>query len=242
MKSEPKSVSNPVAIVQAAYQEISDSYAAWSETARVEERAHYNDVALALLPPGSRLLELGCGDGRLTSASLAGRYRLLGLDLAPRQVNAARHHVPDAEFRVADALEFEFVPNAYDGVVAFYVLNHIPRDRHPGLLAAIFQSLRRGGVFLASFGTSDCPAHYEADWLGAPIYFSSYPPARNIEMVESAGFKVVATELSAADEFGSPVTFQWILAIRPDPESPSLAVLPDRASDMATAVASIRTV
>lgn len=55
--------------------------------------------------PGLRILELGCGTGRLT-ALLAGSFpgaELLAVDIAPEMVARARERVPGARFLAVDA-------------------------------------------------------------------------------------------------------------------------------------------
>ncbi len=76
-----------------------------------------HDMALALVEGArtrlgahapARILELGCGTGRMT-ARLAEAFpaaRILALDIAPGMIEHARGVVPDAEFIVADAEAF----------------------------------------------------------------------------------------------------------------------------------------
>lgn len=55
--------------------------------------------------PGLRILELGCGTGRLTSM-LAGSFpgaELLAVDISPEMVACARGRVPEARFMASDA-------------------------------------------------------------------------------------------------------------------------------------------
>src|SRR3954467_14385796 len=47
-----------------------------------------------LIPPGASVLEIGCGSGELLSRLRASRK--VGVDLSPRQIDAARSRVPDA--------------------------------------------------------------------------------------------------------------------------------------------------
>jgi glycosyltransferase involved in cell wall biosynthesis len=69
----------------------------------------------ALIPPGSSVLELGCGTGNLLSALKPSRG--LGLDLSAEMVRLARAKFPDLQFEVADAEAFR-VDEKFDFVVA----------------------------------------------------------------------------------------------------------------------------
>jgi len=76
----------------------------------------------------------------------------------------------------------------------------------------IVRWLQSGGLFVASFGISDEAEFFEEDWLGAPNYFSSYPPEKIRQLVEDTGLKIVSAELETEKEFGNPVTFLWVVA------------------------------
>ena len=54
--------------------------------------------------------------------------RYIGVDLSRRQLAIARRRVPDATFILGDFTSMAFRPASFDGVVGFYVFNHVPRD------------------------------------------------------------------------------------------------------------------
>ena len=51
---------------------------------------HRNDAVLALLPPGERLLDVGCGDGDLALKAAIRFRQVNGVDIAPAAVDRAR--------------------------------------------------------------------------------------------------------------------------------------------------------
>ncbi len=59
------------------------------------------DAACAGLAAGDRVLEIGCGTGKLTAALLARGLAVHAIDPAPNMVALAREHAPGAEFEVA---------------------------------------------------------------------------------------------------------------------------------------------
>ncbi|MBA2254474.1 MAG: class I SAM-dependent methyltransferase [Chloroflexi bacterium] len=167
----------------------------------------------AELADGAEVLELGCGAGVPATARLSQRFRVTGVDVSAAQIERARSLVPSATLMVADIGELDLADGSFDGVAAFYVLGHVQRKRLDTLLGRIASWLRPGGWFVASFGVADEDG-WTGDWLGVPMFFSSFPPARNRELVVAAGLAIVADELVTAAEDGSAVTFQWILACR----------------------------
>ena len=83
----------------------------------------------------------------------------------------------------------DLAPASLDAVVAFYSLTHVPRADLPDLLAAMHRWLRPGGVLIASMGAQDSPDSVEADWLGAPMFFSHHGAKKNRALVRRAGFE-----------------------------------------------------
>ena len=53
--------------------------------------------------PGQRVLDVGCGTGRVTAGAVARGATAVGVDISPVLIEAAERFVPDASFLVADA-------------------------------------------------------------------------------------------------------------------------------------------
>ena len=71
---------------------------------------------------GCRVLEMGCGDGRLTPGIAAGAAAVLAFDPDPASVAQARASLPSelaarVTFEVASAKEIEVEPASFDLVV-----------------------------------------------------------------------------------------------------------------------------
>ena len=62
----------------------------------------------ALVPPGSSVLDAGCGTGRVGGYLAARGYRVIGIDLDETLIEEARSSYPDAEWRVGDLAAFDF--------------------------------------------------------------------------------------------------------------------------------------
>lgn len=98
--------------------------------------------------PGERILDLGCGDGRL-SAEIAARGALVvGVDNSPDMVRAARARGIDARLRDAAELPFEA---EFDAVFSNAAL-HWMGARMDEVLAGVFRALVPGGRFVGEMG------------------------------------------------------------------------------------------
>ncbi|WP_437999917.1 class I SAM-dependent methyltransferase [Sorangium sp. So ce185] len=206
---------DPKRIVADGYDTIAPRYLAWSGLQPSPQRMRYLGRLLDLVPPGASVLELGCGAGVPVSRALAARCRLTGVDISAAQIALARQHVPTATFVQADMTALDVAPATFDAVTAFYAITHVPRDQHAELLARIAAWLRPGGLLLATMGASDSPDTVEADWLGAPMFFSHFDAETNRALVRQAGLDLLDAEVVDEHEDGVTVPFLWVVARKP---------------------------
>ena len=75
-----------------------------------------------LIPPGTSVLEIGCGTGDLLHALRPRRG--LGIDLSPRMVEIARRKYPDLEFSVGD-VEVLDIEERFDYVLLSDLVGHL---------------------------------------------------------------------------------------------------------------------
>jgi cyclopropane fatty-acyl-phospholipid synthase-like methyltransferase len=198
-------------IVSDGYDAIGETFAEWRERIVGDPRDEWAEELASRLEDGARILELGCGSGSPETRRLARRFDVTGVDISPRQVERARAAIPEATFTVADLTELEQPAGSYEGVVSFYVFNHVPRDHLPPLLGRIRQWLVPGGWLLAAFGISDMEG-WTGNWLGAPTFFSSFPAEVNSRLVREAGFRSERDEVVEFEEPEGRARFQWVLA------------------------------
>lgn len=124
-----------------------------SEQRRLAARTAAEEGAFFLgqLRSGMRVLDAGCGPGSITLglAEAVAPAPVVGVDIEPRQVEAARalaaeRGVANVRFEVADATAPPFEDGAFDAVFAFTLLEHLPDP------AAVVRTFRRllapGGV------------------------------------------------------------------------------------------------
>jgi cyclopropane fatty-acyl-phospholipid synthase-like methyltransferase len=196
-------------VVARGYDEIADRFSAWA-AAVPDSRPAWARLE-AHLPEGSRVLELGCGAGRGDTAALAARYRLTAVDVSREQLRRAERNVAGATFVLGDIAAVEFHAAAFDGVVALFSLNHVPREHHAAVFASIRRWLVPGGLFVATLAAADRP-DWVGEWLGTTMFFSGFDAATNTALLREAGFTLVRDEIVAEHEPEGDVLFQWVLA------------------------------
>jgi 2-polyprenyl-3-methyl-5-hydroxy-6-metoxy-1,4-benzoquinol methylase len=142
--------------------------------------------AVSPCPANAAVLDLGCGNGALTSVLLARPgWRVTGVDTSPSGIRIAQAAHRNIEFVLADAAGplDGFEPGAFDLVVSIEVIEHVPEPRQlarnahrllrPGGLA-VFTTPYHGylkNLALATAGRMD--AHFTALWDGGHIKFWS---------------------------------------------------------------------
>ena len=204
---------NPKRIVAHGYDAISQNYLKLIENMGPRVREKYLTVVEQNLPDGSLVLEMGCGAGAPMTQRLVRRYRVIALDISREQLALAVRKVPEANFVLADMTRLPFRA-AFDAVIAFYSMTHVPRDEHVALLRDIYRLLRPGGLFVATMGHGDCHDIVEADWLDAPMFFSHFDGETNVRLVKEAGFNILTSEDEWEQEYGTPACFRWIVGRR----------------------------
>jgi ubiquinone/menaquinone biosynthesis C-methylase UbiE len=109
-------------------------YADEEQARLISQAEHWRDeviVACTNLPPGTRLLEVGCGVGAVLGilGDAFPGVLLSGVDIEERQIEAARAHLAhlgiQADLRLADALELPFQDASFDHVWMMWFLEHL---------------------------------------------------------------------------------------------------------------------
>lgn len=112
---------------------------------------------------GDRILDAGCGDGRLVyELSLLG-YRVDGVDYSAKAISFARAFNPNCEFYVQDLAKLQ-LPEKYDKIFCRETLEHIEPKKLPAVGHCLENSLKPGGYIIVSVPTTNAPVnpkHYQ---------------------------------------------------------------------------------
>ena len=208
-------MSDPKRIVEEGYDAIARRYAEWAASFDAPT-GRWVGRLVGRLAPRSRVLDLGCGNGSIVARRLvAAGDSVVGVDISQAQLDLVSANVPEVELVKADALAVDFPAASFDAIVSTFVFGHIPRAEQLPLLERCALWLRPGGHFLVTLGAGASDDVVEPDWLGAPMFFASFDPETNYDLVVRAGFSVEEASVVPQDEPGhGRVSFQWFLAQR----------------------------
>lgn len=213
---------DPRAIVQGAYDNISNWYLDWVKD-QESPRERYTKKLLDNLSTSPSILELGCGPGVPILRMLLDRgAKVVANDISAKQLELARARCPEANFIGGDMAALSFEPDSFDGVVCFFTIFHLPRAEQKDLLSKLYAWLKPGGMFVCNLATID-EEEIHGEFLGHGMFWSSYSEEDNKIMLSDTGFEVLQAEMLVAgeeeDDFDYDVKFLWVAARRPMPSA-----------------------
>ncbi|ARF54744.1 class I SAM-dependent methyltransferase [Streptomyces gilvosporeus] len=181
----------------------------WETTGAAKTFTHPLDPELLeeFVPLGARVLDYGCGYGRLTAELVGLGYRsVCGVDFSAALVERGRRAHPGVELLHCPGFPLPFEDAAFDAALLFAVLTCVTGDAdQERIVGELGRLVRPGGVLYLS----DVPL--QSDPLNRERYerfagrhgtygvfetpdggvFRHHPPQRLRELVGAAGFVVV---------------------------------------------------
>jgi SAM-dependent methyltransferase len=156
----------------------------WNDPAKVHEyvervgrlapRLAGEAVLVEVLPPApDRVLDLGCGDGRLTALVLDARpnvRQVVAVDRSPPMLDRARERFagdPRVEVRAWDMADPLTSLGEFDLVVTGFAVHHLEDDRKRSLFDEVRRQLRPGGVFTNLEVVASATPELHAEFLRA---------------------------------------------------------------------------
>lgn len=113
--------------------------------------------------------EVGCGSGRVTAHLADTGLPMLGLDLSPGMVAAARSAHPDLLFAAAHAGALPLHASSLAGLVAWYSLIHFPSSVLPEVLDEFARVLQPGAPLVVAFQSGSGERVDRATSYGHPV-------------------------------------------------------------------------
>ena len=128
------------------YDRIADWY--WTDRGRTVGVTEALAVA-ATLPAGSRMLDLGCGNGvPITEALVKAGCRVVGLDSSIGMLTHFRDTLSGTPVVRGDARQCPFLNAGFDAVISWGMMFHLPRGDQAAVLASVSRVLKPGAPFL----------------------------------------------------------------------------------------------
>jgi ubiquinone/menaquinone biosynthesis C-methylase UbiE len=156
--------------------------------------AKYVQQLLKYLPKKSLVLDLGCGAGvPVDDVLLKAGHSVIGIDISSEQIKLARKMVKGGDFLVGDIAMLVEKEYQVQAVVSLYTLFHLPRRQHLEIIKKMASFLPKDGLLLLTMGDREFEGEHTL--YGTPVWSSQYGTAKNKQIIESAGFKILMSEI-----------------------------------------------
>lgn len=124
-----------------------DRWVRWARTPGHDAYWHYRDHFFdeVLPPPGRRIVEIGCGEGRVARDLCAHGHHVTGIDSSERLLSCARQEDTQSAYVVADGAALPFPDGCFDLAVAYNSLQVV--SDMAGTVRDVARVLCPGGRF-----------------------------------------------------------------------------------------------
>jgi cyclopropane fatty-acyl-phospholipid synthase-like methyltransferase len=190
-----KPATNPNVNYKALVQQGYDLCAAAYEEARRAETHSDLNLLIDCLANNARVLDIGCGAGIPITKTLAQYFQVTGVDISSEQVRRAQINFHTGIFMQGDIMQVDFSRAAFDAVVAFYSIFHLPREEHAGLFRRIHKWLKPKGYLLAILTSSSENSYTEDNFFGVEMCWSNYGLDEYKLLFEQVGFQLLDTKV-----------------------------------------------
>ena len=140
-----------------------------------------------------RVVELGCGPGRIAAYLHRLEVEVSGVDLSPAMIDLARVTYPWLRFDVGSMDDLDLGDASLAAIVSWYSVIHAAPSEVPGYFAEFARVLAPGGYLLLAFFESGGEPVAEFDHKVAPAFL--WPIDDLAELAAEAGFAEVGRML-----------------------------------------------
>ncbi len=179
-----------------------DQIAEWYTAAR-NPKVGLTDLEplVGSLPPGARVLDLGCGNGIPISQFLIRKgFDLVGLDSSSEMIERYRANFPGVASRCVPAQEAQFTAESFEAVVAWGILFHLSEAEQKEVILKAAEWLKPRGRLLFTSGKTEGLVESKMD--GVTFQYVSLGENTYRHLVERVGMSL---EQDYSDAWGNDV-------------------------------------
>lgn len=151
------------------------------------------DKFIARLPPGGKVLDLGCGSGQPISEYLINQgFDVTGIDASKAMLDLCRSRLPDSNWIQMDMRELE-LNTQFNGIISWWSFFHLNQDEQRQAIPLFNKHLNPGGSLILTIG------HISGEAIGTvagkEVYHSSLDADEYRNVLESLGFDDIEIKL-----------------------------------------------
>lgn len=150
------------------------------------------------LPPGARVLDIGCGVGLpITRTLLTAGCKVFGMDSSTRMLGHFRIHLPETPIIRGLVQSGGFAAKTFDAAVAWGVLFHLTQADQAIAIASLSDMLKPGAPFLFTSGDRD--GSVDGIMNGVPFRYFSFSMEGYRSILRENGFTLIESHADRGD-------------------------------------------
>jgi ubiquinone/menaquinone biosynthesis C-methylase UbiE len=174
-------------------------YTPWSTSREVDEDAQDIIVSLGSPMPDERMLDLGCGEGRITVLFAKNGFVSYGIDYIPGAISKAKKLAAETgvlektHFLLGNALSLPFEPDCFKVVIDSGCFHHIPKRDWPLYFNNLLRVLKIGGCYLlVVFSLKDKHSHHSGrNWIYHKQHYDHFFSQEELEKLFRPWFRIL---------------------------------------------------
>jgi len=157
-------------VIRAAYTSAAEDYAASfaDDLAELDLDRHVLDLIASACADDEVVIDVGCGPAQGAAYLMERGAHCFGVDFTPAMLAMARTRVPGLRVLAADLRALPVRTGAAAGVIAFYVLQHLPRRDFAAALRELRRALIPNGLLAAAVHAGE--GAFEVDEVSGTRY------------------------------------------------------------------------
>ncbi|MEM7536690.1 MAG: class I SAM-dependent methyltransferase [Chloroflexota bacterium] len=183
--------------VQAAYDQIVDSFVAENHGSRIDSLQQLMQRLITHVGTDGCVLDVGCGTGRDVQYFETHRVQAVGMDLSMNMLAYAAGCVssPVVQMNMRD---LAFADHTFDGIYSCASLLHIPKAQVPACLREMKRILKPEGMLIIRLQQGDGEVWNEGYMEGVKRFFARYTEAEMCAMLNDCGLDVQDVHVDVA--------------------------------------------
>lgn len=148
---------------------------------------------------GSKILDIGCGDGYISNYLYEKGLKPIGIDFNEKMISMAKKLNSNIEYHIMNILDIDknFEPNTFDGILAFYCLYFIPKNNFSNIINFCNKLLKTNGKMLVLMQVGNNEESYVDEILlgndksSKALFVNFYTEDTLKQIFKNSGFNII---------------------------------------------------
>ena len=143
---------------------------------------------------GKRILDAGCGPGRVIARLAQGNAHIVGVDASPNMLRICQEKFRDnkrLELILADIEHLQFKKQSFDIVICVDTLQYFTKESRTRVLSSLIELVMPGGRIITDVKNSHCPYYY---FKRSDVFAQYYSINSITRLLKNGGYANIKTK------------------------------------------------